>query len=110
MTTGNSKTRSNYAFFGKFKKILFRTDISLGQRVIVVQAKTNSLIAEGWITKLTDKEITLRNPRNVYSIATYEEWGFTGMIDSQETASEYENNMVFTLKSTPWRRWMFRKK
>jgi hypothetical protein len=110
MSTGNMITRSNYAFAGNFKKILFRKDLSLGLRVIVVQAKTSTMIAEGWITKLTDTEVCLRDPRNAYSTASYEEWGFTGMVDSTETAIAYEHNTVFTLRSTPWRRWKFRNK
>jgi hypothetical protein len=110
MSTGNMIERSNYAFAGNFKKILFRKDLSLGLRVIVVQATTSNMIAEGWITKLTDTEITLRNPRNAYSKATYEVWGFTGMVDTTEAAIAYEHNTVFTLRSTPWRRWKFRNK
>jgi hypothetical protein len=110
MTTGNMIERSVYASSGSFKKSLFRFELRLGMRVIVIDAKTNNVLVEGWITELNEAEIKLRTPDGSCLVATYEVWGFASLVESRETSIAYQFNPIFTMRSTLWLRWKFRNK
>jgi hypothetical protein len=110
MTTGNMIERSVYTSSGSFKKSLFRSELRLNMRVIVVDAQTNNVLAEGWITELGEMRMTLRTPQGTFVSNTYEVWGFASSVESRETNIAYQFNPIFTMRSTRWLRWKFRNK
>ena len=103
MATGTSLKRDDFLQPWSRSPLVIG-QLKVGLRLIVIDGYTRRIVAEGFVTAITEGMITLRTTKGLYESNSTYNWGFPKPVASREENYLYDLNCVFAYKSTWWRR------